>query len=91
MRQGLSSQLLRGAYRVYYREAWHAIRQRAHKQDVDRVLVHVVNLVWSWIRTMTSAASEAYIAGAARVAPAPQLASPTVSTGGANTRAPVMG
>lgn len=61
-RQGLAIELLLGAYHLTYRETWNAVLQRAATEDPELAgsLVHVVALLWQWVRIMTSAASDAY-------------------------------
>jgi len=61
-RQGLAIELLLGAYHITYRETWNAVLRQAAAADPELAgrLAYVVNLFFSWVRIMTSAASDAY-------------------------------
>lgn len=61
-RMGLAIELLLGAYHIIYREIWNAILRQAIAEDpgLAGYLAYLVNLIWTWVRVLTSSASDAY-------------------------------
>jgi hypothetical protein len=60
--QGISVDALLGAYHVGYRELWNILLERARSQSPERAgrLLGLVNLIWAWLHTLTSAAADGY-------------------------------
>jgi hypothetical protein len=61
-KQGIAVEALLGAYHIAYREIWNTLLVRAQAEDpaqADRLL-ELVNLLWTWLRLMTSAAVDGY-------------------------------
>jgi PucR-like helix-turn-helix protein/diguanylate cyclase with GGDEF domain len=53
---------LLGAYHIGYREIWNTLLVRAQAEDPEQAgrLLGLVNLLWSWLHAMTSAAADGY-------------------------------
>jgi hypothetical protein len=60
--QGVPVEDVLGAYHVGYREIWNTLLTRAHADDPGQAsrLLGLVNLVWAWLRVITSAAADGY-------------------------------
>ncbi|MFD3451129.1 helix-turn-helix domain-containing protein [Streptomyces sp. NPDC058691] len=60
--QGLSIELLLGAYHINYREVWNMILRRATADESEQVgeLAYLVALIWTWFRILMGNASDAY-------------------------------
>ncbi|MFD9005059.1 PucR family transcriptional regulator [Streptomyces sp. NPDC059582] len=60
--QGLSIELLLGAYHINYREVWNMILRQATADEPEHVgeLTYLVALIWSWFRILMGNASDAY-------------------------------
>jgi hypothetical protein len=63
-RQGLPIEMMLGAYQITYREAWNAALQQATANSPSQAghLAQMVNLMWTWVRVMTSSAADSYSA-----------------------------
>ncbi|MFD7228217.1 PucR family transcriptional regulator [Streptomyces sp. NPDC059881] len=61
-RQGLSIELMLGAYHITFREAWNLILRKATVEEPEHIgeLAHMVALIWTWFRVLMGYASEAY-------------------------------
>jgi PucR-like helix-turn-helix protein/diguanylate cyclase with GGDEF domain len=61
-RQGVRVEEMIGAYHVGYREMWNVLLARADAHDPQLTvrLVRLVDLVWTWIRLISSASADAY-------------------------------
>ena len=61
-RSGLPIELLLGGYHIVYREIWNAILRQAVAEDprLAGSLAYLVNLIWTWVRVLTSCASDGY-------------------------------
>lgn len=61
-REGPAIERLLGAYHIMYRETWNAFLRQAIAEDpgLAGYLAHLVNLFWTWVRVITSCASDAY-------------------------------
>lgn len=61
-RQGLSIELMLGAYHITFREAWNPILRKATVDEPEHIgeLAHMVALIWTWFRVLMGNASEAY-------------------------------
>ncbi|MGW1887206.1 PucR family transcriptional regulator [Streptomyces sp. NPDC001970] len=60
--QGLSIELLLGAYHINYREVWNMILRKATTDEPEHVgeLAYLVAPIWTWFRVLMGNASEAY-------------------------------
>ncbi|ASU83251.1 PucR family transcriptional regulator [Nocardiopsis gilva YIM 90087] len=61
-RQGLPIEMLLDAVHITSRETWNRVLLRTRERDPELVghLVYMVDLVWTWVRVVTGAASDAY-------------------------------
>lgn len=61
-RQGVPVEEMIGAYHVGYRELWNVLLSRADVRDPRLTvrLVRLVDLVWTWIRLISSASADAH-------------------------------
>jgi hypothetical protein len=61
-RQGLPVEILLDGYHIGYREVWNALLDKANTLDPESVprLINLVNLMWSWLRHVSSASADAH-------------------------------
>ena len=61
-RQGVPVEAMIGAYHIGYREMWNVLLARAdaYGTGLGERLVRLVNLVWTWVRLVSSAAADAH-------------------------------
>ncbi|HEY0537302.1 MAG TPA: helix-turn-helix domain-containing protein [Actinoallomurus sp.] len=61
-RQGLPVEILLDGYHIGYREIWNALLDKANTLDPESVprLINLVNLMWSWLRQVSSASADAH-------------------------------
>ncbi|CAM3703191.1 helix-turn-helix domain-containing protein [Nocardiopsis rhodophaea] len=61
-RQGLPIEMLLDAVHITSRETWNRVLLHTRERDPELVghLVYMVDLVWTWVRVVTGAASDAY-------------------------------
>jgi hypothetical protein len=62
-RQGVPVEEMIGAYHVGYREMWNVLLARADIRDPNLTvrLVRLVDLVWTWVRLISSASADAHV------------------------------
>jgi hypothetical protein len=60
--QGIPVEAVLGAYHIGYRELWNILLSRARSENPAQAehLLAIVNLTWSWLRTLTGAAADGY-------------------------------